>query len=100
MIVVGGGAKGEVWRQMMADIYNLNIMKPNYLEEATSMGAAIIGGVGAGLFDNFDAVDRFIEIESIQEPDQANRKQYLKMMPIFDSCYTALLDVYENLAEL
>jgi xylulokinase len=100
MIVVGGGARGAVWRQMMADIYNLKIMKPNFLEEATSMGAAIIGGVGAGLFDNFDAVDRFIKIESIQEPDQANRKQYEKMMPIFDSCYSALLDVYDNLAKL
>ncbi|MCP4622246.1 MAG: xylulokinase [bacterium] len=100
MIVVGGGARGAVWRQMMADIYNLKIMKPNYLEEATSMGAAIIGGVGAGLFENFDAVDRFIKIESIQEPDPASREQYEKMMPIFDSCYTALLDVYDNLAKL
>ena len=100
MIVVGGGAKGDVWRQMMADIYNLKIMKPNYLEEATSMGAAIIGGVGAGQFESFAAVDRFIEIESIQEPNPANRRQYEKMMPIFDSCYGALLDVYENLAKL
>jgi xylulokinase len=100
MIVVGGGARGAVWRQMMADIYNLKIMKPNYLEEATSMGAAIIGGVGAGLFENFDVVNKFIKIESIQEPDKANQRQYEKMMPIFDSCYTALVDVYENLAKL
>ncbi|KKL64563.1 hypothetical protein LCGC14_2163730, partial [marine sediment metagenome] len=36
MIVIGGGAKGAVWRQMMADIYNLEVRRPNYLEEATS----------------------------------------------------------------
>ena len=42
--VIGGGAKGRVWRQMMADIYGVRIEKPTYLEEATSMGAAITGG--------------------------------------------------------
>jgi len=98
--VIGGGAKGEVWRQMMADIYNARIEKPNYLEEATSMGAAITGGVGVGLFDGFDVIDRFLTIESTHEPNEANREQYLKMMPIFEKCYHALVDVYEDLAAL
>jgi glycerol kinase len=34
----------------MADAYNAEIRIPNYLEEATSMGAAILGGIGAGIF--------------------------------------------------
>ena len=33
--------------QMMADIYQAEIRVPNYLEEATSMGAAILAGIGA-----------------------------------------------------
>ncbi len=48
--VIGGGAKGAVWRRIMADVYQAEILKPDYLEEATSMGAAIIGGVGCGVF--------------------------------------------------
>ncbi len=98
--VIGGGAKGEVWRQMMADIYNAKILKPNYLEEATSMGAAIIGGVGSGVFKDFNVVDRFIKIESEQMPNEQNRAQYLKMMPIFDDCYYALENIYEKLAKV
>ena len=99
MIVVGGGAKGAVWRQMMADIYNVEIRKPNYLEEATSMGAAIIAGIGGGLFDGFDVIDRFLEIEAVHRPDAANREVYRQMMPIFDQCYHALCDTYDRLAE-
>jgi xylulokinase len=98
--VIGGGAKGEVWRQMMADIYNARILKPNYLEEATSMGAAIIGGVGAGVFKDFNVIDRFIKIESELMPNESNRQQYLKMMPIFDECYYALENIYEKLAKI
>ena len=52
--MIGGGAKGAVWRRIMADVYQAEILKPNYLEEATSMGAAIIGGVGCGVFKDFD----------------------------------------------
>lgn len=96
--VIGGGAKGAIWRQMMADIYDARILKPNYLEEATSMGAAIIGGVGVGAFQDFNVVDRFIKIESECLPNRENQRQYQKMMPIFDKCYYALEEIYQDLA--
>lgn len=48
LLVVGGGAKGALWCQMMADVYNARIKVPVLLEEATSMGAAVTGGVGVG----------------------------------------------------
>ena len=67
--VVGGGAKGAVWRQIMADIYNARIKVPSLLEEGSSMGAAVIGGVGTGIFKDFTAIDRFINIESVHTPD-------------------------------
>ncbi|GAK58958.1 xylulose kinase [Candidatus Vecturithrix granuli] len=100
IVVIGGGAKGAIWREIMADIYDANILKPNYLEEATSMGAAIIGGVGVGVFKDFDVIDRFIKIESTQKPDMERQKVYRKMKPIFEKCYHALVDVYEDLAVL
>ena len=71
--VIGGGAKGEVWRRIMADVYQADIVRPNYLEEATSMGAAIIGGVGCGVFKSFDVADRFIEVVDRTKPNAARR---------------------------
>jgi xylulokinase len=100
MIVIGGGAKGKVWRQIMADVYNVNILKPNYLEEATSMGAAVTGGVGVGIFKDFNVINNFIRIDDVQEPISINNAKYNQLEPIFDECYYSLLNVYEKLAAL
>lgn len=100
IVVIGGGAKGGIWREIMADIYDANILKPNFLEEATSMGAAIIGGVGSGVFKDFEVIDRFITIESTQKPDAERQKVYQTLKPIFEKCYHSLVDVYDDLAEL
>src|SRR5690606_8976738 len=53
VIVIGGGAKGELWLQILADIWQREIVVPRYLEEATSMGAALCAGVGIGAFRDF-----------------------------------------------
>jgi xylulokinase len=98
MIVIGGGAKGRVWRQILADVYGLKILKPNYLEEATSMGAAITAGVGIGVFKDFSVTDKFIRIEDVQQPTPSNQDKYRKMMDIFDSCYYALEDIFDKLS--
>ena len=97
--VIGGGAKGAVWRQMMADIYGCRIEKLNVLEEATSMGAAVIGGVAVGMFPGFDVIERFIRVDDVVYPNPANQAVYRRLMPIFEKCYHALVDVYEDLAE-
>ena len=98
--VIGGGAKGRVWRQMLADMYDCPIAKLNYLEEATSMGAAVIGGVAAGVFQDFDVIERFIRVDEVVHPNPANQQVYRKMLPIFEKCYHALVDVYADLAGL
>ncbi len=98
MTVIGGGAKSAVWRQMMADIYDCRIEKLNYLEEATSMGAAVIGGVAVGLFPDFDVIDRFVRVDDVVHPQPANQPIYRKMLPIFERCYHALVEVYDDLA--
>lgn len=97
--VIGGGAKGALWRQMMADIYDTRIEKLNVLEEATSMGAAVCAGVACGAFDDFSAVERFIRVEETLEPNPANRAAYEKLIPIFDEAYFALCGVYDRLSE-
>lgn len=42
--IIGGLAKGKVIRQILADIYGLPVCRLNYLDEATSMGAAVAAG--------------------------------------------------------
>lgn len=100
MRVIGGGAKGAVWRQIMADVYECPIHKLNVLEEATSMGAAVIGGVASGMFDDFSAIERFIRVDDIIEPIASNVAVYRRLLPVFDQCYDALVPVYDELVSL
>ncbi|MGL1893516.1 MAG: xylulokinase [Spirochaetaceae bacterium] len=100
IIMTGGGAKSEVWNQIIADIYNTNILIPNYTEEATSIGAAITAGVGLGIFKSFDKITDFIKIDKTVQPIKANVIKYNKMKPIFESIYQSLIPVYNNIDEL
>ncbi len=97
MTVVGGGAKGEVWRQILADIFQLRINVPDILEEAGSMGAAIIGGVGAGIFNDFDAASRFISMNRYHLPDKTKLEKYKELKEIFDEAYYQLEPVFKKM---
>ncbi len=98
--VIGGGAKSAVWRQIMADVYGCRVESLNYLEEATSMGAAVIGGVAVGLFKDFDVIDRFIKVDHVSQPNPVNRDRYARLSAVLEKSYRALVDVYEDLAKL
>ncbi|WP_316569175.1 xylulokinase [Neobacillus sp. YIM B06451] len=98
LMVIGGGAKGEIWRQIMADIYNAKVLVPNVLEEAGSMGAAVTGGVGVGLYKDFDVIDQFIQVNSVQTPNPEAVLAYGPVKELFDSCYYGLKDVFVKMA--
>ena len=100
MTVIGGGARSAVWRQIMADVYGCPIQSLNFLEEATSMGAAVIGGVAAGLFPDFEVIHRFVRVDHTAEPNAESQKVYARLMPVFEQTYRSLVGVYEELARL
>jgi xylulokinase len=88
--VIGGGARGEVWNQIMADIFGLPILRLSLLEEATSMGAAVAGGVGVGLWKDFTQVEQMIQIAHETRPDPRRRALYDELYGIFNEIYGAL----------
>lgn len=53
VIASGGGANSKIWLQMQADIFNTEIYTVSRMEEACT-GAAIVAGVGAGIYDSID----------------------------------------------
>lgn len=98
--VVGGGAQNALWQQIMADVYNTDVLIPNYLEEATSVGAAVLAGIGAGLYPDFSVTERFIKTEKRITPIPENVRRYQQLMPVFDDAYFALCDVYKSLSNM
>ena len=97
---IGGGAKSKVWAQIMADVWGIPVVIPRYLEEATSMGAAICGGVGVGAFPDFRVISKFNPEEWKIYPREEYRARYDAMYRVFNQTYDALREVYAQLAPL
>jgi xylulokinase len=88
--VIGGGARSAVWNQIMADVFGIPVHRLTLLEEATSMGAAAAGGVGAGIWRDFSKVDEMVQIASEAKPRAEVRALYDELSGIFDESYAAL----------
>ena len=95
--VIGGGAKGAVWRQVMADVYEAEVLRPNYLEEATSIGAAVIAGIGCGAFPDFSVAESFIQIVDRSLPRKEHFGTYREAKILFDDCYAALEPLFPRM---
>lgn len=100
MLVIGGGAQGQLWRQIMADIYGRPVLRPRFLHEATSLGAAVAAGVGVGIFKDFGVVRDIVDVVERQAPDPAARATYERLYPIFLAAYERLTPVFHDLATL
>jgi xylulokinase len=99
MIMIGGGAKGEVWLQILADIWQKPLIVPAYTEEATSLGAAVCGGVGIGAFKDFSVIHSFNAPVKKITPNKAVAPVYAELFGIFNETYDALTGIYRKLAE-
>lgn len=95
--LIGGGAKSIIWRKILADVFNKTIIIPHLLDEATSMGAALIGGVGVGIYDDFGFADKMFKIKENIIPDENNSKIYNRIYPAFKDAYKGLEGVYDIL---
>lgn len=97
LLLIGGGARNKIWQQILADILGVSVYVPNYLEEATSMGAAITAGVGIGAFENFDVADKFIKITEENRPNKENNDKYDDMKKLFEETYYSLISVFNKM---
>lgn len=100
VILIGGGAKGALWRQILADVFGRPTLRPRLLDEATSLGAAISGGIGVGLFHDFSIINQCMEIVDRNMPDPEAQKIYDQLYPIFLESYTALVPIFDQLHEV
>ncbi|MBS4221731.1 xylulokinase [Lederbergia citrea] len=99
MWVLGGAAKSNVWKQIFADIYGVDVMVPHLLDEATSMGAAIAGAVGVGILKDFEESKKWVHRKEIIKPIHENKEIYQNLYSIFNQAYEQLVPVYDRLSK-
>lgn len=95
--LIGGGGKSRLWQQILADIFALPIHMLALKAEATSWGAAVAAGVGAGLCGWGLAAERAQVVEVI-DPNPQTAMRYAEMAAIHEELYRALVPVYARLA--
>ena len=74
--IVGGGARDDLWASIKADVLGRPVRRV-LTEEATAVGAAMVAGVGAGVFDDFSAASVAVQLDpQAIEPEPAAQRQY------------------------
>ena len=98
--LIAGGAKSPFWRQVVADVFGLQIAIPKNTE-GPAMGAAILAGVGAGVFgDFFETTERILPIASYADPNPQRHEQYDEFYSQFVKLYPALKGHYAEVGRL
>ena len=86
----GGATHSPLWNQIQADVYGRRVQIIR-IEESTALGAAILGGVGAGVFNSIqEGVDAMVHVASEIEPNMENHH-------IYEEMYRAYIEAYEGL---
>jgi xylulokinase len=84
---VGGGAKSEVWCQIMADVTGRAIETIENPQDAGAMGAAVIAGIGLGAIPSFRDACSFIPVKKTYLPRPEYRATYDAGFEVFSKLY-------------
>ena len=92
--IVGGGARDDLWAAIKASVLGRPVRRV-LTEEATAVGAAMVAGVGAGVFADFSAASVAVQLDPTAiEPDPAAQRQYAdaygRYLAAFDAVESAL----------
>jgi len=100
--VTGGGSRSDLWNQIYADVLGITCVR-NVIEEATSLGAAILAASGAGIFPEIaKAAESLCKVDKRWKTNKENRKRYEKLYQFSLELYTHLKDneLYKKLNAL
>ena len=97
IIVSGGGSQNEFWVQNKADMLGLPIEVAN-VSEATPLGAAMLAGVGVGLYEDIDeAFERVKQPGKIYKPQTGLFELYRDLFEIYKNVYPSVKPVSHSL---
>ncbi|AEC01259.1 xylulokinase [Parasphaerochaeta coccoides] len=94
LMFIGGGAQGKALRRILADVSGCTVQIPKYLTEATSMGAALLGGVGTGIYKDYSIIEKMNPIVETIEPDMEKHEFYKKHSENMAGAYQSLKQWY------
>jgi len=95
--VIGGGALGHPWMQVLADVTGKTIQPVKNPQEAGAVGAAMTAAVGLGIYKDFESLKDVVSAEFTFEPRPANREVYDFLYMHYKELYTDLKGFYTSI---
>jgi xylulokinase len=98
--VSGGGAKSTLWRQILADIFEAELVTVNTTEGA-AYGAALLAGVGAAVWPDVDtACAQTIFVSDRVSPKPETFEIYRSTYREYQNLYPALKSTFDALSSI
>lgn len=94
----GGFARSGLWRQMMADVFDRDVVVPESFE-SSCLGAAVLGLYALGRADSLKVVGSMVGATHRHSPIAKNVALYAQLLPIFTALPVQLQAQYRQIAE-
>lgn len=95
---IGGAAASSLLLQLFADVWEVPVSGRSLVDEANALGAAVVGGVGVGLFADFGVARGLSTLRDTHEPSVAARDALRRGYDTFIDVYRRLEPVFDAVA--
>lgn len=93
--LIGGGAKGKLWRQIVSDALGIELVTTESSD--SSLGSAMLAGVAVGIFKNpKDAVEKCVKKKDTVYPNPENTEKYSQLYKTYKDIHDALKPIYNK----
>jgi xylulokinase len=98
IVLVGGGAKSPLWRQIQADVFGQSVCTLN-ITDAAPFGAALLAGMGAGVYSNCaNAVKATVKKSGETVPTRENADLYENSYSIYRDLYPSNKEHFQSIS--
>lgn len=94
---IGGAANSSHLLDVFADVWGIPVRRRDLVDEATALGAAVVGGVGVGVFEDFSIAARMSARTDEHVPDPVAHERYRGAHRTFVDAYRRLEPWFETL---
>ena len=94
-VIIGGGSKSPLWRQMIADALNIKLVVMKHAD--SSFGSAMLAGIATGIFESpAQAVEMCNTVVSETVPNAENTEKYAQLFKKYKAVQKALEPIYNG----
>lgn len=95
---IGGAANAGLLLDIFADVWGVPVSARDLVDEANAIGAAVVGGVGVGVFESFDVAAGFSRRTDERRPDSARNAAAQNQYKFFMDAYRRLEPWFDEVA--